>query len=263
MTMLDTLQPRLRQLKLSGMLDSIAARGEEARTAALDPLEFLALLLDDELTRRQSQSIARRIQRARFEDGCDLRDFDFAFNPRIPKARIWDLAAGRYLADHASVLLCGPTGVGKTFLAQALGTEACRQGRRVLFTRTSALLTDLAGGRADGSWQLRFRRYLAPDLLILDDFAMRELTVTQAEELYELVNRRYRRGSIILTANREPRTSILYSPIPFSPRASSIASSTAPMSSPSLATATAPSNGPPAATLPLKVALKRDHAPGK
>jgi len=118
MTMLDTLQPRLRQLKLSGMLDSIAARGEEARTAALDPLEFLALLLDDELTRRQSQSIARRIQRARFEDGCDLRDFDFAFNPRIPKARIWDLAAGRYLLSMSRDVKL-PMGLGARHSAAA------------------------------------------------------------------------------------------------------------------------------------------------
>jgi DNA replication protein DnaC len=205
MITLDSLQPKLRQLKLSGMLDAISARSEEARAAGMDPLDFLALLLDDELARRQSQGIARRIHQARFEDLCDLRDFDFSFNPRIPKSQIWDLAAGRYLEESASVLLCGPTGVGKTFIAQALGIEACRQGRRVLFTRTSSLLTDLAGGRADGSWQRRFRRYVSPALLILDDFGMREFSIPQAEDLYELVNRRYRRGSFIITANRAPK----------------------------------------------------------
>ena len=89
-------------------------------------------------------------------------------------------------------------------LAQALGLEACRQGKRVLFSKTSALLTDLAGGRADGSWQQRFRRYLSPDLLILDDFAMREYSLAQAEDLYELVSRRYRRGSLVLATNRDP-----------------------------------------------------------
>lgn len=205
MASLDTLQPRLRRLKLSGMLDAISARAEEARSAQLDPVDFLLLLLDDELARREAESVARRIHQARFEEVCDLRDFDFSFNPQLPKARLWELAAGRYLEEHAAVLFCGPTGVGKTFVAQALGVAACRQGRRVLFSKTSALLTDLAGGRADGSWNQRLRRYLNPELLILDDFALREYTALQAEDLYELVSRRYRRGSLILTTNREPK----------------------------------------------------------
>jgi DNA replication protein DnaC len=204
MATLETLRPRLRQLKLSGMLDAIAARVEEARTRGLDPLDFLLVLLEDELARRDAEALARRIHGARFEEVCDLRDFDFSYNPEIPKARLWELASGRYLEEHAWVLVCGPTGVGKTFVAQALGLEACRQRRRVLFTKTSALLADLAGGRADGTWQGRLRRYLGPELLILDDFGLREYTLPQAEDLYELVNRRYRRGSLILTTNREP-----------------------------------------------------------
>jgi len=204
MATLTTLQPRLRQLKLSGMLDSIAARLEEARARPLDPLDFLLLLLEDEVGRRDSEAVQRRIARARFEEVCDLRDFDFTYNPEMPKARLWELASGRFVAEHASVLLCGPTGVGKTFVAQALGVQVCRQGQRVLFTKTSALLADLAGGRADGSWVSRLRRYVSPDLVILDDFGLREYTAYQAEDLYELVNRRYRRGSLILTSNRAP-----------------------------------------------------------
>ena len=205
MATLDTLQPRLRRLKLSGMLDAISARSEEARSGQLDPLDFLLLLLDDELARREAEGVARRIHRARFEEVCDLRDFDFTYNPEIPKTQLWELASGRFIEEHASVLFCGPTGVGKTFIAQALGVEACKQGRRVLFTKTNALLADLAGGRADGSWQGRLRRYLGPELVILDDFALREYSLPQAEDLYELVSRRYRRGSLILTTNREPK----------------------------------------------------------
>ena len=205
MLMVETLQPRLRQLKLSGMGEAIAARAEEARTRGLDPLEFLLLLLDDELARREADGVARRIRQARFEDACDLRDFDFAYNPESPKAKLWALASGRFIDEHAAVLLCGPTGVGKSFVAQALGVAACRQRRTVLFATTSALLADLAGGRADGSHPQRLRRYLAPALLILDDFAMREHTAAQTDDLYELVSRRYRRGALILTTNREPK----------------------------------------------------------
>jgi DNA replication protein DnaC len=204
MLTLDALQPRLRQLKLSGMRDAIAARAAEARTRQLDPVEFLALLLDDEVVRREAESVARRIHGAHFDEGCDLRDFDWSYNPEIPKARLYELASGRYLEEHASILLCGPTGVGKSFVAQALGMEACRQQRRVLFTKTNAFLTDLAGGRADGSYPARLRRYLNPALLILDDFGLREYSVSQSEDFYELVSRRYRRGSFIFTTNREP-----------------------------------------------------------
>jgi DNA replication protein DnaC len=205
MLTVETLQPRLRQLKLSGMGEAIAARAEEARTRGLDPLEFLLLLLDDELARREADGVARRIRQARFEDACDLRDFDFGYNPEIPKAKVWELASGRFIDEHAAVLLCGPTGAGKSFVAQALGVAACRQRRTVLFAKTGALLTDLAGGRADGSHPQRLRRYLAPALLILDDFAMREYTAAQTDDIYELVSRRYRRGALILTTNREPK----------------------------------------------------------
>jgi DNA replication protein DnaC len=204
MITLAALQPRLRQLKLSGMREAIAARVEEARTRRLDPLEFLALLLDDEVARREADGVARRIRQARFDEVCDLRDFDWSYNPELPKARIWELASGRYLEEHASVLLCGPTGVGKSFVAQALGVAACRQQRSVLFVKTAALLTDLAGGHVDGSYQGRVRRYLSPTLLILDDFAMREYSASQSEDLYEVVSRRHRRGSLILTTNRDP-----------------------------------------------------------
>jgi DNA replication protein DnaC len=205
MATIDLLQPKLRQLKLSGMHDAIAARVEEARTRGLDPLDFLLVLLDDELSRRDSEGLARRIHLAHFEEHCDLRDFEFSFNPEIPKARLWELASGRFIDDHSSVLLCGPTGVGKSFVAQALGLAACRQQRRVLFTKVADLLADLAGGRVDGSWQTRLRHYLKPDLLILDDFGMREYTMSQTEDLYEIISRRYRRSSLIVTTNRDPK----------------------------------------------------------
>lgn len=206
MTTLAAIETRLRQLKLTGMLESFVARCEAARAASDDPFDLLLHLLEDEAMRRDADAITRRVQSARFEEVCDFRDFDWLFNPQIPKARLLDLARGRYLEEHASILLCGPTGVGKSFVAQALGLAAARQGRRVLFTKTNAYLVDLAGGRADGSWPRRLRRYLTPELLILDDFAFTEkYTVAQGEDLFELVSRRYRTGSLIVTVQREPR----------------------------------------------------------
>ncbi len=187
------------------MRDAIAPRAEEARARGLDPLEFLALLLDDELARRDADGLDRRIRKARFDEACELRDFDFSYNPEIPKARIWELASGRFIEEHVAMVLCGPTGVGKSFVAQALGVQACRQQHSVLFSKTSAFLTDLVGGRADGSYQPWLRRYLSPRVLILDDFTMREYTVAQTEDLYELVSRRHRRGSLIVTTNRDTR----------------------------------------------------------
>ena len=206
MTTMAAIETRLRQLKLAGMLESFVARCEAARAERQDPYDLLLHLLEDEAVRRDADAMSRRVQSAHFEEVCDFRDFDWLFNPQIPKARLLDLARGRYLEEHASILLCGPTGVGKSFVAQALGLAAARQGRRVLFTKTNAYLVDLAGGRADGSWPRRLRRYLTPELLILDDFAFTEkYTVAQSEDLFELVSRRYRKGSLIVTVQREPQ----------------------------------------------------------
>ena len=130
-------------------------------------------------------------------------------------------------------------GVGKTHAAQALGHAACRVGLTVLFTKTNAYLRDLAGGRADGSWEPRLRRDLQSDVLILDDFGMREFTPTQAEDLYELICERYRTGSMIVTSNRAPSDWYPLFPNPVLAESASIASSTAPTTSSSVAARTA------------------------
>jgi DNA replication protein DnaC len=148
---------------------------------------------------------AQRLHRARFKEPKTLEEFDFSFNPQIPAEQLRNLATCGFVERHESVLLCGPVGVGKTHAAQALGHAACRAGYTVLFTKTSAFLRDLAGGRADGSWEPRLRRYLQSDVLILDDFGMREFTSSQAEDLYELICQRFRVGSLLVTSNRAPK----------------------------------------------------------
>jgi DNA replication protein DnaC len=205
----SVLQPALRQslrtLKLSGMLQTLDARLAQATAGELGHLDFLQVLCDDEISRRQSMSVIRRVRRARFDEQATLEDFDFHASPKLPAAQIRDLAALRWLHAGESVILYGPVGVGKSHIAQALGHLAIRAGADVRFTKTSRTLADLAGGHADRSWDRRLREYTRPAVLILDDFAMRELTAAQADDLYELISERAAAGhSLILTSNRSP-----------------------------------------------------------
>lgn len=199
------LHDSLRTLKLSGMLDTLDARLAQARAGELGHLEFLQVLCHDEITRRETMAMIRRLRQARFEQQVTLEGFDFAANPKLPAAQIRDLAALRWLTAGESVILYGPVGVGKSHVAQALGHLAIRRGADVRFTKTSRLLATLAGGHADHSFDKRLAELVRPAVLILDDFAMREHTPNQADDLYELVSARAAAArSMILTANRAP-----------------------------------------------------------
>lgn len=195
------LETALRSLSLSGMLDTLESRLAQAHAGELGHLEFLQVLCQDEITRREAAALERRLRAARFEQQCTIEEFDFSYNPKIPAAVIRDLATLRFVEAGESVVLHGPVGVGKSHVAQALGHAACRRGHTVVFTKTSRLLADLAGGHADRSWESRLRRWARPALLMLDDFAMRDFTAAQADDLYELVSERAGR-SIVITANR-------------------------------------------------------------
>jgi DNA replication protein DnaC len=205
--MADThqLENKMRMLKLSGMVDTLNMRLSQAQKDGVGFREFLELLLEDEVQHRANKRLATRIMRAHFEEEKSLEGFDFNFNPRLPAQYIRNLATCQFIERKESVILCGPVGVGKTHLAQALGHQACRAGYNVLFIKSSRLLSDLGGGRADDTWEKRLQHYLKPNLLILDDFAMREFTKTQAEDLYELIDRRHSSSSMIVTANRAPK----------------------------------------------------------
>ena len=199
----NALTAALRTLKLSGMLGTLDARLAQARAGELGHLEFLQVLCHDEIARRDAAAIGRRTRRARFEQTLTLEGFDFTANPKLPAAAVRDLAALRWVQAGQSVILYGPVGVGKTHIAHSLGHLAVRAGADVRATKTSRALADLAGGHADGTWTRRLRELARPGLFILDDFAMRELTATQADDLYELINERAGR-SMILTSNRSP-----------------------------------------------------------
>ena len=199
----NALTASLRALKLSGMLQTLHTQLAQARAGELGHLEFLQVPCHDEISRRETTAITRRTRRARFEQTLTLEGFDFAAAPKLPAAQIRDLAALRWLHAGESVILYGPVGVGKTHIAQALAHLAIRAGAKARFTQTSRALADLAGGHAEGTWTRRLRELARPTVLILDDFAMRELTPAQADDLYELINERAGR-SLILTSNRSP-----------------------------------------------------------
>lgn len=199
------LQIKLKALKLGGMLDTLELRLQEAQQGHLGYREFLELLLEDEGQRRSNKSLAARVARARFEEVKTFESYNFAFNPEVPAQQIRDLATCHFVEKQEWVLVIGPVGVGKSHIVQALGHQACRMGYKVLYVKTSRLLTDLGGGHADGTWDGRLRQYIQPDLLILDDFAMKEFTLQQAEDVYELVGERNRSGSLVVASNRSPQ----------------------------------------------------------
>jgi DNA replication protein DnaC len=196
--------PHLKHLRLSGILETLDVRTRQAIEGQWSYVEFLSRLLEDEVERRGQKQLGLRLRRATLNSTKTLETFDFLFNPAINRQQVLALASCEYIRDKRNLLLCGPTGVGKTHLAQALGQEACRQGFQVLFINTHKMLQHLNGGRVDGSWERRLQVYLRPDLLVLDDFGLKPLPHPAPEDLYDVINERYERGSILLTSNRAP-----------------------------------------------------------
>lgn len=196
------LVPKLKNLRLSGILETLEVRNRQAIEEKLSHVEFLQRLLEDEVERRAAKQLSLRLRRASFDLDKTLEGFDFAFNVSINRQQVFDLATCRFVERHESVLICGPAGVGKSHLAQALGHEACRRGFDVAFVTTSRMLAHLNGGRADGTYERRLAGYVRPDLLILDDFGLKALSSPGPEDLYEVVNERYEKGSLIVTSNR-------------------------------------------------------------
>jgi len=195
----------LRKLKLGGFGETLELRAAQAEKDELSHLAFLALMVQDEIERREAKKLTVRIQKASFEEQKTLEEFDFAFNPKIKRGTITDLATCLFVEKREHVLIYGPAGVGKTHLAEALGHEACRRGYHVLFVKALKMLRHLFSSRADQSWEKQIKKYVYPDLLIVDDFGLTALTPIQAEDMYEVITERHLRSSIIMTSNRPPQ----------------------------------------------------------
>ena len=198
------LVPQLKHLRLSGILDTLEVRSRQALDEQWSYAEFLERLLEDEVERRQQKQLSLRLRRADLASDKTLESFDFTFNPGINRPRVYDLATCQFIREHRNVLLCGPTGVGKTHLAQALAHCACRCGFDVVFTSAHNMLRHLNAGRADDTYERRLAGYVRPDLLVIDDFGLKPLVSPAPEDLYDVINERYEKASILLTSNRAP-----------------------------------------------------------
>ena len=192
----------LRQLRLGGIAAVLEMRLHQAQVESMAPIDLISCLVADELTRRGDRLLERRRKQAQFRDPQKTLDnFDFTFNPKMNRSLVFDLAPSAFIARHEDSLLVGPPGSGKSHLAQAIGQAAIQQGYRVLYRETHTLLEELAEASIDGRKQ-HIECLVTVPLLIIDDLGMRKLSLTAAEELLEIIMRRYERTSTIITSNR-------------------------------------------------------------
>ena len=198
----EALTQQLARLRLKGILETLTMRVEQAATQNLPPLDFLELILQDEVQRRETQCILKRLQKARFEQAQSFDDLSMEAYPLKTQQTIRTLQNNQYLELNKHVIVMGPTGTGKTHLAQALGNLACRKGYSTRFIRANAFLREMHASRADNSWEKAFKSFLSPKLLILDDFGLKTLSGQEADDIYELIAERANQGSFIMTSNR-------------------------------------------------------------
>ena len=196
--------PKLKALRLSGVLDTLEVRTQQAVAEQWAYGDLLERLLEDEVERRGQKQLTMRLRRATLHTQKTLETFDFTFNPGLNRQLIYDLAAGHFIHDKRNVLLCGPTGVGKSHLSQALAHEACRRGCDVVFTDAHKMLRHLHAGRADNTYEKRLTLYTRVDLLVIDDFGLKPIQYPAAQDMYDVINERYEKGPIVLTSNRAP-----------------------------------------------------------
>ena len=198
----DALQTTLRKLRLSGLAQTLDVRLQEAQGHNLSHVEFLELILQDELLVRDERQINRRVKAAAFRELKPLDQFDWLFNPGLPKKQVFDLATCRFVRENRDVLIIGPPGTGKSFIVQAVGYQAIKLGFLVLYRSIFDVVRDFLHDEVLGEDDKVLARYLKPDLLIVDDMGMKQLPRRSGEVLFEIIMRRYETKSTMMTSNR-------------------------------------------------------------
>jgi DNA replication protein DnaC len=202
MKMNPQLKSALKRLRLSGLLSTLEVRLQEAAGNQLSCAEFLELIINDEIAIREDRAIARRVNASKFRELRSIEDFDFSFNQSIIRKQIMELATCRFIREQRDILFTGPPGVGKSHLAQAIGHQAARMGHVVLYRSIFDTVGDLNQAEALNESAKVLRKYLKPDLLIIDDMGLKKLPKQAGEYLFEIIMRRYELRSTIMTSNR-------------------------------------------------------------
>lgn len=198
----DLLLAKLKNLKLSGVVKNIDMRTEQAIKDNLSYMEFVELLVNDEVLNRQNNANIKRISKAKFPQHKSLEEYNFNYQPTVNKRFIYNLGTCEFIRKKENIAFIGPPGTGKTHLAIALGIKAIAQGYNVLFTTVNQMLEELYMSRADNSFNSKMKKYIAPDLLILDELGLKKLTPNNVDDFYEIISKRYENGSIIITSNK-------------------------------------------------------------
>jgi DNA replication protein DnaC len=198
----ETLEVSLKKLRLSGLASALDVRLQEAKANRLNHAEFLELVLQDELAVRKERLIARRTKAAAFREQKSLKDFDWSFNTSVRKKDVYELATCKFVGKAVDLLLVGPPGTGKSHICQALGLRAIKAGFTVLYRSVFDLVRDFLQDEAFSGEDRMLRRYLKPDLLIVDDMGMKQLPKKSGELLFEVIMRRHEVRSTVMTSNR-------------------------------------------------------------